>query len=177
MAGWVDSNNNGTIDKNGTEFEFSLTIPVGNPLRSYAATIIQNNLKAVGIDMKTEALEMGTFIENLGRKSMDAWMAAWYIPIPIELNAFWNSNLINTQLNFVSYRSGIIDIILRQLNKNLPKEKQKELYYKFQEIIHADNPQTFLYWISNIVGINKRVNNVDINPFGAITHCWEWSVE
>lgn len=177
MAGWNDSNNNGTIDKNGIEFEFSLTIPAGNPLRSYAATIIQNNLKAVGIDMKVETLEMGTFIENLGRKSMDAWMAAWYIPIPIELNAFWNSDLLNTHLNFVSYRSGVIDNILRELNKNLPKEKQKELYYKFQEIIHADNPQTFMYWISNIVGINKRVNNVNINPFGAITHCWEWSVE
>jgi peptide/nickel transport system substrate-binding protein len=175
--GWNDSNNNGVIDKNGTEFEFTLNIPGGNPLRIYAATIVQNNLKAVGIEINVETLEMGAFIDNLAAKKMNSWMAAWYIPIPIELNAFWNSDLRTTYLNFIGYQNKTIDNIMGQLKGNLPKSKQKELYYRFQEIIHQDNPQTFMYWISNIVGINKRINNINISPFGAITHCWEWSIE
>jgi len=175
--GWTDSNNNGVIDKDGTEFEFTLNIPGGNPLRSYAATIVKNNLKAVGIEMNVETLEMGAFIDNLGAKKMNAWMAAWYIPVPIEINAFWYSDLSTTPLNFVSYQNKTIDNVLNQLEEKLPKEKQKELYYKFQEILHQDNPQTFMYWISNIVGVNKKLNNINISPYGAITHCWEWSVE
>jgi peptide/nickel transport system substrate-binding protein len=175
--GWIDSNNNGIIDKNGVEFEFTLYVPGGNPLRNYAATIVQNNLKAIGIEMKFETLEIGAFIDNLGGKKMNAWMAAWYIIVPIELNVLWNSDLQSTQLNFVSYQNKAIDNIMEQLNKNLPGEIQKELYYQFQEIIHQDNPETFMYWTSNIIGINKKINNINISPLGAITHCWEWSVE
>jgi len=175
--GWLDTNNDGVIDKNGIEFNFTLTIPGGNPLRSYAATIIKNNLKAVGISMTVETLEMGAFIDNLTVKNMDAWMAAWYIPIPIELKAFWYSDLQNTPLNFASYRSKNADKIIDELIGHLPSEKQKDLYFEFQKVIHEDQPITFMYWISNIVGINSKLQNAEMSPLGAITHCWEWSVK
>ena len=45
----------------------------------------------------------------------------------------------------------------------------------FQEIIHKDQPVSFMYWFSNIVGINKKIKNTKISPLGAVTHCWEWS--
>ncbi len=175
--GWRDSNNNGVIDYNGIEFEFTLYIPGGNPLRSYASTIIKNNLNAVGINIKVETLEMGTLIDKLNSKSMDAWMAAWYIPIPIELKVFWYSDLQYSPLNFASYQNKKADKIMDELTKNSTMDKKKELYFKFQEILHEDEPITFMYWKSNIVGVNETLRNTGIGPFGAITHCWEWSVE
>lgn len=175
--GWRDTNNDGVIDKNGIEFEFTLNIPGGNPLRTYASTVIKNNLKAVGINIEVETLEMGSLIDKLNSKSMDAWMAAWYIPIPIELKAFWYSDLQNYPLNFVSYQNIEADKIMDELTKNSTVDKKKELYFKFQELIQEDEPVTFMYWISNIVGINKNLRNTGIGPLGTITHCWEWSVE
>ena len=175
--GWEDTNNNGVIDKNGIEFEFTLNIPGGNPLRSYAATIVKNNLNAVGINIKVETLEMGTLIDKLNSKSMDAWMAAWYVPIPIELKVFWYSDFQYSPLNFASYQNKKADIIMDELTKNSTVDKKKELYFKFQEILHEDEPITFMYWKSNIVGVNEALRNTGISPFGAITHCWEWSVE
>ncbi len=177
LEGWSDSNNNGIVDKKGLEFEFTLYSPAGNPLRDYTATIIKNNLKAVGVEMKYETLEIGAFIDNLVNKRMDAWMAAWFIPIPLDLNPSWNSDLQKGFMNFETYRNGAVDRILNQLNKNLPLEKEKELYYSFQERIHIDKPITFMYWISNIIGINNRVKNVTVSPLGIVTHCWEWSVD
>ena len=174
--GWRDSNNDGVIDKNGTEFRFTLTYPGGNPLRSYASTIIKNNLKAVGIDVSVETMEMGTFIENLLSKSMDAWMAAWYIPIPIELKAFWYSDLQNIQMNFVSYQNIEADQIMDELIKEQSREGRRKLFFEFQKIIHEDQPMTFMYWNSNIIGINNRIEKMTISPLGAITHCWEWTV-
>ncbi|UCH65328.1 MAG: hypothetical protein JSW63_12105 [Ignavibacterium sp.] len=174
--GWSDSNNDGVIDKNGTEFKFTLTYPGGNPLRSYASTLLKNNLKFVGIDVSLETMEMGTFIEKLLSKSMDAWMAAWYIPIPIELKAFWYSDLYNTQMNFVSYQNSAADKIMNDLLKEQSRESKRKLYFEFQKIIHEDQPMTFMYWKSNIIGINKRVVQKTISPLGAITHCWEWTV-
>jgi len=175
--GWQDTNNDGIIDKNGTEFNFTLAIPGGNPLRSYAATIIKNNLKAVGIGVSIETMEMGAFIDDLISKNLNAWMAAWYIPIPIELNAFWNSDLKSTQMNFVSYQNNIMDNIMDKLAKAQSRESKRKLYYEFQRIIHEDQPMTFMYWKSNIIGINNRIENIDISPLGAIAHCWEWSIK
>ncbi len=177
QEGWFDSNNNGVIDKDGVEFTFTLTYPAGNPLREYASTIVKNNLKAVGIDMNVQMLELGAFLDKLGAKSMDAWMIAWYIPLPLEVKPYWYSDLDNTPLNFVSYQSKKADAIMDALEKNISKEKKRELYYEFQRIIHEDEPVTFMYWKSDIVGINKRVENINITPLGAVTHCWEWSVK
>jgi len=175
--GWQDSNNNGVIDKNGVEFEFTLNIPSGNPLRTYASTIIKNNLNAVGINMNVETLEMGSLLDKLYSRSMNAWMASWYIPIPIELKAFWYSDLRSSPVNFVTYQNPKADEIIDELTKNYSMEKKKDLYFKFQEIIHEDQPVTFMYWTSNIVGVNESLRNTGIGPYGAVTHCWEWSIE
>ena len=174
--GWRDTNHDGVIDKNGIEFNFTLVYPGGNPLRDYASTIIKNNLEAVGIDLRIETMEMGAFIDNLIAKSMDAWMAAWYIPIPVELKAFWYSDLQNTQANFVSYQNSAADKIMDKLTESNSEESRRQLYFEFQRIMHEDQPMTFMYWKSNIVGINNRIEDVRISPLGAITHCWEWSV-
>jgi len=175
--GWHDTNNDGVIDKNGTEFNFTLAIPGGNPLRSYAATIIKNNLKAVGIEVSIQTMEMGAFIDDLISKNLNAWMAAWYIPIPIELKVFWNSDLKSTQMNFVSYQNNVVDNIMNKLATGQSRESKRKLYYEFQRIIHEDQPMTFMYWKSNIIGINNRIENIDISPLGAIAHCWEWSIK
>ena len=175
--GWTDSNNNGIIDKNGVEFEFTLTIPAGNPLRPYEATIIKNNLRAIGIEVSIATLEMGAMMDDIIARKQDSWIAAWYIPIPIELKSYWYSDLQNTPLNFVGYQNKTADNLMDELKVHLPKERQKKLYYRFQEIMHEDQPVTFMYWISDIVGINKRIKNINITPLGVITHCWEWSVK
>ncbi|HLG32276.1 MAG TPA: ABC transporter substrate-binding protein, partial [Ignavibacteriaceae bacterium] len=173
---WKDTNNNGILDKNNTEFRFTLYFPSGNPLRNYASTIIKNNLASIGIEMKIVNLEMGSFIDHLYEKKMDAWMAAWYIPIPVELKSYWYSDLEMTPLNFVSYQNKQADDIINELEQKISDKRKKDLYFKFQEIIHNDQPVTFLYWIPNITVYNKRIKNIHITPLGSITHCWEWKI-
>lgn len=174
--GWIDTNNDGTIDKNGTEFEFTLSIPIGNPLREYASTIIQNNLRSVGIDMKIETYELGTFIDNLYNKSMDAYMAAWYIPVPLQFKPYWYSDPDIAPLNFVSYRSKEADEILDKLDKKISKREYITYVREFQKILYQDQPVTFLYWTPNFTAYDKKINNIDISPYGVVTHCWEWKI-
>lgn len=172
--GWSDTNNNGIIDKNGTEFSFTLYVPGGNPLRQFASTIIKNNLKAVGIDVKVETVELNKLIDNLFNKSMDAWIAAYYIQIPLEYKMVWYSDLDAAPFNFVSYQNKDLDIIIDALGKKIFYEKEVELHKQLQEIIYADQPVTFLYWIDNIVAVNNKVKNYEINPLGVIQHVWDW---
>ena len=152
-------------------------IPAGNPLRNFSSTIIKNNLKAVGIEMNVETLEPGKFYDNLYEKNMDAWMVGWYIPIPLEVKTYWYSDLENTPLNFASYQSKYADELMDELEVQKGKEKREELYKKFQQVIHDEEPVTFLYWVPNINVHNKKIDGINITPLGSITHCWEWKIK
>ena len=176
-AGWADKNRNGILEKGNTEFLFTLHIPSGNPLREYAATVIKNNLKQVGIEVKVEKLEFGVLMDGLLNRKLDAWILAWFIPLPNELKSYWYSDLTQTQLNFAGYQSAEADKIILELEKKHSKEDYIKLMKKFQQIISEDQPVTFLYWFDNIVSYNKRIKNITINPFGAIQRIWEWRLE
>lgn len=174
--GWQDLNRDGILEKGNTNFSFILFIPSGNPLREYAATIIKNNLKAVGIGMKVEKLELGAFIDNILDKKIDAWMASWYIQVPLELKSYWHSDLEKTPLNFSSYRNNEVDKIIEKIETRLPLDEKTNLITKFQEMIYDDQPATFLYWTDNIVVHNSRIIDLTIDPLGAIQKIWEWRI-
>ncbi|HEX9251149.1 MAG TPA: ABC transporter substrate-binding protein, partial [Ignavibacteriaceae bacterium] len=175
--GWVDRNNNGVIEKNGVEFTFTLYIPSGNPLREFASTVISNNLKVIGVEMKLQKLELGAFIENLYTKKMDAWMISSYIPVPLDLKTVWYSDLEKTPNNFSSYQSKDNDKIVEELEKRISDAEKKDLYIKFQKNIYQDCPVVFLYWTDNIIIHNKRLGNMTIDPFGALQKMWEWKIQ
>ncbi len=174
--GWKDSNHDGILDKDNSDFKFTLSYPSGNPRREFAATVIKNNLKAVGIDVKLQPLELGVFIQNLYDKKFNAWMAAWVITLPLELKPYWYSDLEDNPLNFASYQNKSVDKILDQLEKKGSVNEQAKLYQQFQELIHQDEPITFLYWIDNIVAYNNKISGINVNPLGAIHNCWEWKI-
>jgi len=174
--GWGDSDNNGILDKEGREFSFTLNIPGGNPLRNSAAIVIQENLKSIGIEVKVETLEPAIFFNKMFAKELDAWIAGWTVPIPIELRPFWHSDFESSMANVSSYSNKKIDTIIDKLEEKLPKSKMNSLYKEFQSVIHDDQPVTFLYWIDSIVGYNSKIKNLDVNPLGAVHYCWEWTI-
>jgi len=174
--GWLDEDKNGILEKGDLEFKFKMYYPVGNPLREYASVVVKNNLKAVGIDISIEQMELGTFIDNLYDRKLNAWMAGWGVPIPLELKPFWYSDPNIGMLNFACYGNPAADKILDALGTKISDEQTNEMVKQFQSIIHDDEPVTFLYWTPNLVAYNSRIKNINITPYGVLTHCWEWTL-
>jgi peptide/nickel transport system substrate-binding protein len=177
IEGWKDEDRNGILEKNKVEFKFKVYYPVGNPLREYASVVVKNNLKAIGVEATTEKMEMGAFINNLYERKFDSWMAGFGVPIPLDLKPYWYSDSNTGVLNFSGYSNSEIDKILNQLETKISSVKKNELLKRIQEIIHQDEPVTFLYWIPNIVAYSKRLKNLNITPYGVLVHCWEWKTE
>ena len=177
QEGWIDRDRNGILEKGNVEFKFKMYYPVGNPLREYASVVSKNNLKSVGIDVTTEKMELGAFIDNLYNRKLDSWMAAWGVPIPLELKIYWYSDPNIGVLNFVSYENTEADKILDELDDNISEKKRIKLVKKFQKIIHQDEPVTFFYWTPNLVVYNNRIKNINITPYGVLVHCWEWTLD
>jgi peptide/nickel transport system substrate-binding protein len=176
QAGWADKDKNGILENGGEEFKFKMYYPVGNPLREYASVVIKNNLKAVGIEVTTEKMELGAFIDNLYDRKLDSWMAAWGVPIPLDLKPYWYSDPNIGVLNFACYGNPEVNEILDVLETKISREERVELVKEFQLLIHNDEPITFLYWTPNLVAYNNRIKNINITSYGVLVHCWEWTL-
>ncbi len=148
----------------------------GNPRREFAMTVFKNNLKAVGVDVQIEKMEMSSFLNKLFAKQYNAWIGGWSVFIPIDLMPFWYSDLNQATLNISAYDNSEVDQLLTKLDTKIPKEEKVQIYKKVQSILHEDEPVTFLYWIDKMVAYNSRIKNISITPLGAISKCWEWEI-
>jgi peptide/nickel transport system substrate-binding protein len=175
-SGWVDKDNDGIIEKGDIEFIIDLYTNSGNPKREYVATIVKNNMHAIGIDVNIQILESGGFIDRLMKRNFDAWISGWTIPIPIDLNPFWNSDKDAGIFNFSTYQNNEKDEILDSLGLKLTEVKKIMLYKKLQRIFYEDEPVTFLYWFDNIITYNKRISNIKFSQLGLVKNAWEWKV-
>ncbi len=175
--GWQDINNTGKLSKNGKEFSFTLYYPSGNPRREFAASIIQNNLRAIGIDIKTEKMEPEVFFQKMYNREFNAWMAGWSVPIPIDLRTYWYSNLDETPMNIYGYKDNNVDLLLNKIETERSTALKNSNYKKIQQLMYHDEPVTFLYWIDNIIAYNKRIQNMSNTPLGPLHHCWDWSIK
>lgn len=176
-AGWRDDNKDGILEKNGKDFSFTLNYAGGSPRREFAATVIKNNLKSIGIDVKTEPLEQGVFLEKMFTHKLNAWLGGWSVPIPLDLKPYWHSDVLLAPLNITSYKNIRADEILDKIEKTKSEADKNKLYRELQNILAEDCPVTFLYWIDNIIAYNQRIQNIRITPLGPINRCWEWSVK
>lgn len=174
--GWKDINKSGVLEKNGIKFSFTLYIPSGNPLREFAATIIKNDLKEIGVDIKIETLEPQVFFERMFKHELDAWMAGWSVAVPLDMKSYWYSDLKKTPMNFSCYQNINADKILMKIDTEKNKLIKNQLYKELEGIIYKDNPVTFLYWINNNVVYNKRIKDINISPLGAVYHAWNWTL-
>ncbi|MBE0572658.1 MAG: hypothetical protein IH618_14030 [Ignavibacteriaceae bacterium] len=176
LEGWKDEDRNGILEKGNEEFKFKIYYPVGNPLREYASVVIKNNLKSIGIEVTTEKMELGAFINNLYERKFDSWIAGFGVPIPLDLKPYWYTDPNVAVVNFPSYSNSEVDKILNQLETRISNERKNKLLKEFQEIIHKDEPVTFLYWTPNVIVYNTRIKNLKITPHGVLVHCWEWTI-
>jgi peptide/nickel transport system substrate-binding protein len=174
-AGWKDTDRNGTLKKNGQEFSFTLSIPGGNPRREFTAALIQNNLQSIGIKVKIEKLEPEVFFQKMFNRELDAWVAGWTVPIPLDLKSFWYSKLADAPLNVAGYQNKTVDELLSKIEASQNSNEKSILYRKLQEIIYADNPATFLFWDDKLIAYNKKINNFNVSPLGVFHRCWNWS--
>lgn len=174
-AGWEDSDNDGILEKGDLEFSFVLSIPGGNPRRSAVATVVKENLKAVGVEAEIETMEPSVFFNKMFNKELEAWIAGWSVPIPLDLKPYWHSDLENNFGNTASFRNEKLDKLLDEINLDLDGAPEK--LKKVQNILHEEQPVTFLFWVDNIIAYNNNLENVKVNPLGVMQKCWQWKWE
>jgi len=171
-AGWVDSDKDGVRDKGGVAFTFEFLMPSGSRAVEQMVTVYKEELERAGIDMTIRQLEWATFLENLTKRKFDAVTLRWAIPVDQDPYQVWHSTQTERGSNYPGFKNAEVDRILEEARLEFNREKRDVLYRRWHEILHEEQPYTFLFNRQVLVAVDKRFVNVRVYPRGLDTTEW-----
>ena len=167
-AGWIDSDNDGYLDKAGKALSFTIITNNGNKQRADTATIIQQRLKQIGIKVNVRLIEWSAFIENfINKRQFDAVILGWSLTTePDQYNIWHSSQTGERQFNFLSYNNAKVDEALLEATRTFNLKKRKQWYDIMQQGIYNDVPVVFLYAPYSLPVVHKRIQGINPAPAG-----------
>lgn len=145
-AGWSPGPD-GILQKVGKRFSFTLLTNNANEIRRDIATLVQDNLRDIGIEVKIETYEWTVFLRNfINKGDFDATVLGWALGPDYDQFQIWHSSQVNPeQLNVIRYNNPEADRLIEELRQEYNREKIIELAGRLQEIIYREQPYLFLY--------------------------------
>lgn len=145
-AGWMPGPD-GILQKDGQRFSFTLITNNGNEIRRDIATLAQDGLKQLGIEVKVELYEWAVFLKNhINKGDFDAMVLGWSLGNSYDQFQIWHSSQTNPeQLNVVGYKNPEADRLLDEIRQEYNREKIISMASNLQRVIFEDQPYLFLY--------------------------------
>lgn len=175
-AGWVDADADGVLDRDGKPFRFELLSNTGNQTRHDAGVMIQAQLAAIGVAVELREVELNSLISLNESGEYDGAIGAWGIDTSLDLRYAFHSDEIAEGSNFVRYRNAEVDALLDELRDSLEPTRTRELLVRVQELLHQDQPYTFLWEPQGLVASRSRVEGVAPTSLGIFRNLAEWRV-
>ncbi len=162
-AGWVDTNNDGILDKNGLAMKFVLPMPPGNPVAEERVQLFQKNLKDVGILLEVQQLEWASFIDRIRAKDFDICTLSWAMPVESDPYQIWHSSGAKPQSrgsNHVSFANPLADELIETMRVTLDPHKRHRLQYTFHRLLDQEQPYMFTFCVTDFGVYHQRFRGV-----------------
>lgn len=154
----------------GLEKGFKTTIWTNdNPVRVQIAQIVQAQLKEIGIDVKIETLEWGSYLDRTGRGEHDMFILGWVTvtgDADYGLYALYHSSQKGGAGNRSFYENKKVDELLDKAKATNDSKEREKLYHEIQEIVVDDAPVANLYYQTQNVGMQKAIKGFRLHPAG-----------
>lgn len=130
------------------------------------ATIIQAQLKDVGIELEHKVLEWGAYLDGLQKKTHDLYILGWVASVPDAEFALSGVLKSTGGSNYSFFKDEEVDAMLDSA-KALPDGPEREaMYKKIQARIHELAPWVYMYNEETFHGSQKNVKGFVPSPRG-----------
>jgi peptide/nickel transport system substrate-binding protein len=175
--GWKDTNGDGVLDKGGKPFSFELITNSGNQLRTDATVMIQDQLKKIGVQAIPRQVEFNTLATKTTDGTFDAAMIGFNMDTSLDMRSSFHSQSIGSGANFARFRNPEVDSLIEQ-TANQPDVLAARPYLdQIQQIVHREQPVTFLWESQRLTAVNKRVKDVKPTLAYSFDNLKEWWVD
>ena len=147
--------------------QLTLLYSDNQPFNETQALMLQNNLKAIGLDLKLEKTAWPTFRERVDKKDFEMGMGTWspdYADPQNYMSYWFDSGYFGLAGNRSFYQNPEVDALLREAETSSDHQKRIELYQKAQNLVLADAPYLFLFQTNAMVPMRANVKGFVYNP-------------
>lgn len=165
--GWVDSDDDGILEKDGKELEIELMY-YSHHLRTIMALLLRQQLQEIGIKIKLKPVD---YITDLGSQKLQEGNFEMELKTVkaysnIALFTDWNSSFGNFA-RFYGFHNEKLDQVIAQIAYEANESKRRELLLQAHQLIYQEQPFTFLFFHHDFYAHKEGFVNSDefFSPF------------
>jgi len=158
--GWLDTDKDGLLDKNGKPFKIEMIVISGSLASTQFAPLFQAELKKIGVQLDIVPMESGAFISRVLAGNYQCAFLNWKLDAdPDPFNLFHSSQFPPRGQNLVFYSNPEADRMIDEGRREFDQTKRKAIYRQLHALLADDQPYTWTVQVSSKWAVNKRVHD------------------
>lgn len=149
-------------------------VPTGNSIREQAATIIAENLKAVGIKVNITTLDFPTTMERARSGNYDLLSMGFTFTYDPDYTSLYGKG---QTYNFMRYDSPKNDELLLKGKNEADAAKRKVIYDELQVLWQNELPLLQLYSDTDMIAVSKDVVYGGSKTYGTFADLHKWELK
>jgi peptide/nickel transport system substrate-binding protein len=173
-AGWT-AGPGGVLQKDGQPFQFTMDVGQRGVLQP-TNELIQQNLKAVGIQADLNSMEWNAYIQKVVvSRDYTATVNWWVYPNDPDVFPYFHSTTAGKGFNIPGFKDPKLDSLLTAVQTETDPGKRKQAVTDLQTFMADNLPYIFLWYPEEIDVINANLQGVpDINLRDNMHYVAEW---
>jgi peptide/nickel transport system substrate-binding protein len=154
-----------------------ILVPSTSSARRQLAQVIQEAWRKVGVNATVTTVDFPIFQERLAKGRFDSYIGAYLDePSPRSLADQWSRSGWGA-LNYGHYADPVFDSLLEAASRESDVAAAKRRWREAMDTLNADAPAIFLYALGNTAVVQRRLENVQLDPYSWISGLSEWKID
>ena len=154
-----------------------ILVPSTSATRRQLAAAVQEAWRRVGVAATITTVDFPVFQERLARGRFDSYIGTYLDePSPRGLADQWTrAGWAGT--NYGHYANPVFDSLVRVASREGDVARAKSQWREAMDTLNADVPAIFLYSLANVAAVNRRLREVEIDPYSWISGLRSWKAD
>ena len=153
-AGWIDHDDDGLLDRGGLPFRFPFQVATQSKSLQQMATVVQQDLAMVGIEMDIAILDWSVFSERCRKHEFDVASVMWNLRWE---NDFHGVFATDGAQNYGRWSSTLADRILQDARGMLDPVERNAQFRRLAHEIDREQPYAFTFSPRQISLVDRRL--------------------
>jgi peptide/nickel transport system substrate-binding protein len=175
-AGWHDTDGDGFVDRGGQPLRFTLMVSEDRT-RQDLATVLQQQMRAAGIDMRIQVMEFQTLLAQHRGRDYEAVLASWILDtFRIDPSPLFSCETARTpeSPNRAGYCNPEADRLLMAGMRETDDGRARQIWQEYVQHLQRDQPVAFLVWTEMLAGTAPRIQGVEMDARGKLVSAHRW---
>lgn len=176
-AGWIDTDGDGTRDRDGRPLRLRIATYSGHPLRVDTLERVAESLAAVGVDVEVVLAGRAEFVRNAWDRSYDGVLSGWRAGTRVEPHLLFHTEAaVDRGNNLGGWSTPESDALLERGSRASTRAEARDAWTAWQELFRKELPYTMLYEQGRWIGFSRDVVGPDPDPLNLLADLHRWRV-